>query len=210
MRPHRRLGHSDIRPNARRSGMTEQHHPPISIDEMAHAFEDEGGPVDLSHHTIEDWLTLAVFWAMAVCVFLQFFTRYALNNSLAWTEEIAANCLVIVVFLGSAMCVRMGRHIAVDLIYNFLPRRLGRGLEVAVDVICIGFYGYMAWLMWRYIDIVGSERMVTVDLPRGFVFYTVFAAFALMLLRSVQNFIKDLTGARTVREEAAESGPPGV
>ena len=71
--------------------MTEQHHPPISIDEMAHAFEDEGGPVDLSHHTIEDWLTLAVFWAMAVCVFLQFFTRYALNNSLAWTEEIAAN-----------------------------------------------------------------------------------------------------------------------
>ena len=104
----------------------------------------------------------------------------------------------------------MVRHIAVDLIYNFLPRRLGRALEVAVDVICIGFYAYMAWLMWRYTDVVGSERMVTVDLPRGFVFYTVFVAFVLMLLRSVQNFIKDLTGRKTVREEATESGPTGV
>ena len=128
----------------------------------------------------------------------------------AETEEIAANCLVIVVFMGAAMCVRMGRHIAVDLIYNFLPRRLGRGLEVAVDLISIGFYAYMGWLMWRYIDIVGSERMVTVDLPRGFVFYTVFVAFVLMLLRAVQNFVKDLTGRKTVREEAADSGPTGV
>ena len=190
--------------------MTQQNHPQVSIDEMAHAFEDESGPVDLSHYAIEDWLTLAVFWGMAICVFLQFFTRYALNNSLAWTEEIAANCLVIVVFMGAAMCVRMGRHIAVDLIYNFLPRRLGRGLEVVVDLISIGFYAYMGWLMWRYIDIVGSERMVTVDLPRGFVFYTVFVAFVLMLLRAVKNFVKDLTGRKTVREEAAETGPTGV
>jgi TRAP-type C4-dicarboxylate transport system permease small subunit len=190
--------------------MAEKHPPPISIDEMAHAFEDEAGPVDLSHYAVEDWLTLAVFWAMAVCVFLQFFTRYALNDSLAWTEEIAANCLVIVVFMGSVMCVRMGRHIAVDLLYNFLPRKPGRVLEVAVDVISIGFYGYMSWLMWRYIGIVGSERMVTVDLPRGFVFYTVFVAFVLMTLRALQNFVKDMTGRRSVREEAAESGPAGV
>ena len=186
-------------------------HTQIDADELAHQFDEESVPeVDLSAYAIEDWLSFAIFWLMCLCVFLQFFTRYALNNSLAWTEEIAANCLVIVVFMGAAMCVRMGRHIAVDLIYNFLPRQVGRGLEVAVDIICIGFYGYMAWLMWRYIDIVGSERMVTVDLPRGFVFYTVFAAFALMLLRSVQNFVKDLTGKKSVREEAADSGPPGV
>ena len=25
----------------------------------------------------------------------------------------------------------------------------------------------MSWLLWRYIGVVGSERMVTVDLPRG-------------------------------------------
>lgn len=190
--------------------MAEQHHAPISVDELAHAFEDEAGEVDLSPYSIEDWLTLAVFWGMALCVFLQFFTRYALNNSLTWTEEIAMNCLVVVVFLGSVMCVRLCRHIVVDLIYNFMSRKAGRVLECIVDVIVIAFFGYMSWLMWRYVGIVGSERMVTIDLPRGIVFYTVLVSFALMFLRAIQNLVKDMTSTKTVREKAAESGVSGV
>jgi TRAP-type C4-dicarboxylate transport system permease small subunit len=59
--------------------------------------------------------------------------------------------------------------------------------------------------MWRYLEIVGDERMVTVDLPRGIVFYTVFAAYILMFLRSVQNFVKDMTSKKTVREQADEA-----
>jgi TRAP-type C4-dicarboxylate transport system permease small subunit len=58
---------------------------------------------------------------MALCVFLQFFTRYVLNDSFAWTEEIATYCLVVIVFLGSSMCVRLSRHIQVDFLYRYLP-----------------------------------------------------------------------------------------
>ena len=120
--------------------MTEHPHAPISVEEMAHAFEEEAAPVDLSHHAIEDWVTLAVFWGMGLAVFLQFFTRYVLNNSFSWTEEIAANCLVVVVFMGSVMCVRTMRHIQVDLLYRFLPARAVRVLETVVDVISIAFF----------------------------------------------------------------------
>ncbi|MCK8779345.1 TRAP transporter small permease [Rhizobium sp. NTR19] len=190
--------------------MHEQQHAPVSVDEMAHAFEESAGSVDLSPYAVEDWVNMAIFWAMAACVFLQFFTRYALNNSLAWTEEIAANCLVVLVFLGSVMCVRMARHISVDMLYRFLSRKVGRALELLVDFIVIGFFAYTTWLMWRYIAIVGNERMVTVNLPRGYVFYTVFAAFALMLARSVQNFIKDMINEKTVREQANETGVQGI
>lgn len=190
--------------------MADQDNTLISVEEMAHAFEEDVGDVDLSNYAIEDWVTLALFWGMALCVFLQFFTRYVLNNSLAWTEEMAANCLVVIVFLGSVMCVRTARHIVVDLIYNFLSRPVGRALEILVDVMCIGFYAYMSWLMWRYVAIVGSERMVTVDLPRGVVFYAVLAAFVLMLLRAMQNFWKDMTRTKSVRELAVESGTTGV
>lgn len=191
--------------------MTDPKHAPISVDEMAHAFEEETGPADLSRYAVEDWLTLAIFWGMALCVFLQFFTRYALNNSLAWTEEIAANCLVVIVFLGSVMCVRMCRHIQVDLIYRLMSKRSGRLLQGLVDLVVIGFFAYTTWLMWRYVAVVGSERMVTVDLPRGIVFYTVLAAFVLMFLRSVQNLVKDMTSSKTVREQAEEADiPAGV
>lgn len=191
--------------------MTDHPHSLISVEEMAHAFEDDGAhEVDLSIYRVEDWITLTLFWLMALAVFLQFFTRYVLNNSLAWTEEIAANCLVVIVFVGSAMCVRMGRHIAVDLLYQFIPRPARRALEVIVDLISIGFFAYMSWLFWRYIEVVGSERMVTIDLPRGIVFYTVFAAFVLMTLRALQRFVRDMRGGRSVREQADDLGPTGV
>ncbi len=49
---------------------------------------------------------LVIFWVLAFVVFLQFFTRYVLNNSLGWTEEIARFLLIGVTFIGSVMAVR--------------------------------------------------------------------------------------------------------
>ena len=164
----------------------EEHHIPITAEEIAHVFEEEEAPVDLSPYSVEDWVTLAVFWFMALCVFLQFFTRYVLNNSLAWTEEIATNCLIVVVFLGSVWCVRRSRHIQVDVLYHYLPDGVARVLSTLVDLIRILFFAYACWLLWRYVAIVAQERMVTVNLPRSVVFYSVFAAFVLMLLRAIQ------------------------
>ncbi len=183
---------------------------PVSVDELAHAFEEEIGPVDLSPYAVEDWFNMAIFWSMAVCVFLQFFSRYALNNSYAWTEEIAINGLIIVVFLGAAMCTRLSRHIRVDFIYRMIPPKPGRWLALGVDLLCIGFYAYMSWLMWRYVSVVGGEKMVTVNLPRGIVFYSVLGAFLLMLVRSIQLFIGDIRNNTSILDRDANADAPGV
>lgn len=178
----------------------QEHHTQVTAEELAHAFEEEAAPVDLSRYAFEDWLTLAMFWVMVACVFLQFFTRYVLNNSFAWTEEIAINALVVVVFLGSVLCVRLSRHIHVDVLYHYLPKAAGRVLSLAVDVIRIGFFAYMSELMWRYVSIVARERMTTIDLPRNVFFYAVFAAFVLMLIRSIQVFVANWRRGYSVLE----------
>ncbi|MCV3238489.1 TRAP transporter small permease [Mesorhizobium sp. ZC-5] len=184
--------------------MSEEVHTQVTAEELAQAFEDEtAAPADLSRYAVEDWVTLAVFWGMALCVFLQFFTRYVLNNSFAWTEEIAINCLVVVVFLGAVMCTRMTRHIHVDILYHYLPSGIGRVLALMVSVITIGFFAYMSWLLWRYVGIVHRERMVTIDLPRNLVFYSVFAAFFLMMVRQIQVFIADIRRGYSVLERPA-------
>ena len=97
---------------------------------------------DLSGYRIEDWATLGLFWVLAVVVFLQFFTRYALNNPIAWTEEIARYLLTCVGFLGGAMAVRRQSHIQVEFLYLYLPRRAARLLSPLVNVIHIVFFTY--------------------------------------------------------------------
>jgi TRAP-type C4-dicarboxylate transport system permease small subunit len=188
----------------------EELHTQVSAEELAHAFEEEATPVDLSDHGWEDWITLALFWLMVVCVFLQFFTRYALNNSLAWTEEIAVNALIVVVFLGASMCVRLSRHIHVDVLYHYLPEGPGKYLSTAVDVIRVVFFAYASWLMWRYVSIVGHERMTTVSLPRSPFFYLVFAGFVLMLLRSGQVLVQNWRRGYSVLQHPEKFDAPGA
>jgi TRAP-type C4-dicarboxylate transport system permease small subunit len=166
---------------------TTEHHAQITAEEIAHTFEEgEHAPVDLSIYALEDWLTFGLFWAMTVSVFLQFFTRYVLNDSLAWTEEIATYCNVAIVFLGSAMCVRLNRHIQVDFLYRYLPRAPARGLATLIDLIRIAFFGYAAWLVWKFMSIISGEEMTTVQLPKNLFYGCVLAAFVLMFLRATQ------------------------
>lgn len=166
---------------------TAEMHRQITADEIAHTFEEvEPVTADLSPYAPEDWLALAIFWIMALCVFLQFFTRYVLNDSYAWTEEIATYCLIAVVFVGSAMCVRLSRHIQVDLLFRYLPHRPARVLSTAIDAIRIAFFAYAIKLVWIFIDVIGDERMTTIKFEKKWVYYLVLLGFVLMLVRSIQ------------------------
>ncbi|AHY53970.1 TRAP transporter small permease [Bradyrhizobium japonicum] len=176
-------------------------HRQITGDEIAHTFEEEAAPkVDLGVYAFEDWVALVIFWVMALAVFLQFFTRYVLNDSYAWTEEIATYCLIGVVFIGSSMCVRLSRHIQVDLIYRYLPHIVARALSTAIDLIRIAFFGYAIKLVWVYIQIIGDESMTTINLPKDYVYYSVLAGFVLMFLRSVQVAIQHLRQGYSILE----------
>lgn len=170
--------------------MTEVH-TQISAEELAHTFEESEPEVDLSQYAVEDWFTLIIFWLMAGAVFLQFFTRYVLNDSLAWTEEIATYCLVAVVFIGSAMCVRLDRHIHVDLIFRYLPHGVARVLSTAIDVVRTVFFAYASYLVWRFMEIVEGETMTTIMLPKNLIYGCVLIGFVLMFVRSVQVSIQN-------------------
>jgi TRAP-type C4-dicarboxylate transport system permease small subunit len=205
-----------MRPAARdgASPVTKIHEPeihtPITTEEIARTFDEVEAPADLSGHGLEDWATLVIFWLMCGCVFLQFFTRYVLNDSFAWTEEIALFCLVAVVFLGSVMCVRVSRHIQVDFLYRYLSPRAGRLLATFVDFVRIAVFGYLALLVWRYSSIIADERMTTIDFPKTPFFMMVFAAFVLMLLRSIQVLVQNIRRGYSVLERPAAFDAPSI
>jgi TRAP-type C4-dicarboxylate transport system permease small subunit len=191
-------------------------HTPITTDEIAKTFDEAEAPIDISGHWPEDWVTLVVFWMMCGCVFLQFFTRYVLNDSFGWTEEIAIFCLVAVVFLGSAMCVRTSRHIHVDFLYRYLPRAAGRIAATFVDIVRIGVFAYVGWLVWRYKSIIPDERMTTIDWPKWPFFMMVLVAFVLMTLWAIKVAVDNVRRGYSVLErpgafdgsEAEAAGEP--
>jgi len=147
-------------------------------------FEVHDEPIDLAQYRFENWLAFAFFWVLAVVIFYQFFTRYALNDSASWTEEIARYLLICTVFVGGAVNVRKNNHIQVDFLYRFLPRTASRALSTTVDVARLAFLAYCVWLTWGLVRKIGNLRMAIIDWPMGLVYGVVMFGFALMAWRA--------------------------
>jgi TRAP-type C4-dicarboxylate transport system permease small subunit len=143
----------------------------------------------------EDLLAFAVFWALAGVVFLQFFTRYVLNDSLPWTEEGARYLLIATAFLGGAMAVRRRAHIMVEFFHNYLPRRVSAVILSASDAVTVGFYGYAAWLAWKLAQAMRFQPMSVIDLPMGLLYGVVVVGLVLMTLRAIQSAWRRLAEA---------------
>jgi TRAP-type C4-dicarboxylate transport system permease small subunit len=151
------------------------------------AFPDE--PIDLSDVHWSDALVLVVFWLLAFIVFLQFFTRYVLNDSIAWTEEIARYFLIAVTFIGSVTAVRKQSHIAVEFLYRWFSRPLRRALSTAVDVIAVAFYAALA--AWSaQIALRTQSMMVSVDIQKSLIYWGVAACFAVMAVLAFRIAIR--------------------
>lgn len=155
------------------------------LDASGH-FHVKDAPIDLRHYSIEAWIAFAFFWLLAANVFYQFFTRYVLNDSAAWTEEIARYLLIAMVFVGVSAVVRTGRHIHVDFLYRLLPRKAGRVFATAIDVVRVAFFGAAAVLTFEMMERMGNYRMTIIDLPMNLVYGVCMFGFACATLRSVQ------------------------
>ena len=157
--------------------------PKVMGDDGEFHAQDEA--VDLSGTPPEAWLALAFFWALGLTVFYQFFTRYVMNDSAAWTEEIARYLLIGTVFIGAVIGVTKNNHIQVDFFYRHLPAVVCRWLARIVDVLRIAFFATTVILTVQMMLKLGNARMTIIDLPMNLVYGVCLVGFCAMLLRSV-------------------------
>lgn len=134
-------------------------------------------------HGIEDWAGLVLLWVLGVLVFTQFFSRYVLNDSVAWTEEVARYLLIVLVFIGSAGAVRRGTHIRVEALEQALPPAARRVLWAFQDACRLGFWGFGAWVSLDLADRMGVMPMDSLNASLAWVYWPVFAGFTMMTLR---------------------------
>ena len=155
------------------------------LDASGH-FHTTDEPVDISVYAFEDWFTFTVFWLLALDVFYQFFTRYVLDDSAAWTEEIARYLLIVVCFVGASIGVRKNTHIHVEFLYRYLPAGVGRALSTFVDVVRFAFLAYATWLTVELVPRMHNLGMTVVDMPMSYVYALVALGFAMMTFRAAQ------------------------
>ena len=177
---------TDARIDAAPSGDIHQ-----EMDELFEQWREEEAHVDLSDLRWSDVLVFGIFWVLFGIVFLQFFTRYVLNNSLGWTEEIARYFLILITFVGSVTAMRKGSHIAVEALLIYVPREARHWTLVAVDGLVALFCGAMAWYAYQ-LGALAPGYMGSIDIPKSYLYWAVSASLAGVTVHAALRFLRRL------------------
>src|SRR5678815_2021951 len=92
---------------------------------------------------IVDWTVVIGVVAVTIVLVAQVLSRYVLNASLVWSEELARYLTVWLTFLGVGLGVRSGTHFGVTIILERIPQPV-RGYLIALrDATMVFFFGFM-------------------------------------------------------------------
>ncbi len=151
----------------------------------------ENRPAEISDFSVTEIPSFIIFWSLAAIVFSQFFTRYVLNDSLAWTEEIARYVLILLAFSGAITVTRKGSHIFLEFFYRYIPERMGKVLSILVESLSMLFYGYMAYLGVE-LALRTKTKMASAEIPKSLLYWAVAACLALMTFYSAVWVLKKI------------------
>lgn len=132
---------------------------------------------------------------LLVCVVLQVFYRYVLEDSLVWSDELARFCFVWSSLLAASVIVGRGDHFTIPILVDLLPARLRAATErlclllfIAFTVIIIVYGAQWSWRMRHAVSPV-------LQVPQGLVYAILPLAAFHMLLHLIAR-LRALLGRR--------------
>ena len=127
------------------------------------------------------WGVVLLVAAITVIVALGVFFRFVLNNSLAWTEEVAKFVMVWLAFIGAPVVLKEGGHIAIDFIPSRLPHALGHALLMLIQMIVMVVLAVLVYQGWALAWNALPQVAATVEVSLFYIFLAVPIGSALML-----------------------------
>jgi TRAP-type C4-dicarboxylate transport system permease small subunit len=90
-------------------------------------------------------MTAVLMIAMVGLTLLQVISRYALEISIPWTEELARLDLIYLTFIGSIVACQQRSHLKVEMLTHALPPAVKRWLAVIIDCVSLMVLGAVVW-----------------------------------------------------------------
>lgn len=145
----------------------------------------------------------ALFVLMILLVSIQVLNRYGTGLSIPWTEEAARTAYVVLIFVGSALAVLRGNHIAVFSVVKLLPARAQSVLAAFAAVLSAIFFCFVAYGNYVYTVVNWDAVFPTMPyLTIGYVIAVVMASSVLTVVLFLCKALRLLTPGAT-----EEQGP---
>lgn len=129
---------------------------------------------------------------MSVLVFLQVLSRYVFLYPFPWVEELTRYLMIWMTLLGSAVAVRSGKHITVDVLDAVLKKpALLFAYRLFVNLAGIVFSLFLAKYGWEIVQrlLTFPQESDTLRIPFYYIHGSFLVGALLMMLHYVENIL---------------------
>ena len=134
---------------------------------------------------LEENLAAMLMGGLLFVLFLQVFTRYALNDPLSWTEEAARYIYVYIVFLGASAAISDRSHVGIDYFAKALPIKTQWIVSLLVNLAILFVLAQLLWWGWRAAMRQWNMPLVVLDIPYTWVYVVIPITAVLMTIRTI-------------------------
>ena len=158
------------------------------------------------------WLAGAMVVGMVAVIFLQVIVRYVVHSSVTWTEPGAVMIMGWFIFLGAAVGVREGYHLAFDVVLYFIPARLKLVFFSISDLVVMAFGVGMVWFGVQLAAKTAGNTLPWLGISGAFDFLPLVVGGVLIVLFSLERLARRAAGLPTARfgDDADPNGGPGA
>lgn len=138
------------------------------------------------------WGAMLLVVAIAAIVSAGVFFRYALNDSLSWSEELAKYAMLWLVFLGAPIALRLGAHPNIEVVISRFPSRMTRLILTIMHLAVCLFCAFLAIKSHDFAWNGRTQVAISVgDISMYWFFVSIPLGMASMALVSLQQFLED-------------------
>ena len=133
--------------------------------------------------------------------------RYILRSPITWQEEVQMLLFLWITFLGGSAAFRTGGHIAVEIVVDSLPKKIGGFIEKLGVLIQLVILSYLFTQELAYYNQLVSTGKVTnlLRIPFAYAYLVVPVGGALMIISMLFYAYKVYFGKKTEKKEEIEA-----
>jgi TRAP-type C4-dicarboxylate transport system permease small subunit len=137
-------------------------------------------------------IVAAIFAGMVAIGSWQVFSRFVLNVTPSWSEEIQIFGHIWLVFLAIPIAYRRGAHITVEAIRRVLAPWMNKTLDLINELLWIGFAVATAYYSYRVSLVTGNSVSPGLEIPMSYPYYGMILGSAYLLLVVIRRLAGEL------------------
>lgn len=146
---------------------------------------------------IEEWVLFISTMAALIALFVNVVLRYGFNYSLAWSEELVREVIILTTFIGCSAAIKARSMIKIDALVQIVPV-LKTPLTFFSNIVTLIFAAMMAYYGWKMAVLQSAthQKTIIMEIPLVWLYAILPTMGVMMFIRTLQVIHMDIKELR--------------